>query len=156
MWVGLSAFVLFLLIAPYFPTGRVGPCGAPTVRSEVRSLSAALAQYRSDYDRFPPLNEDDIRSANRNIMSALMCSGPDATMALWNPRKIQFFHVAQARLRNGVFCDPWMRPYRFAYATNLLHPGPACSSGIVIWSAGRNGKDELGAGDDVVECVSDR
>ena len=158
IWVGLSAIVLGIVMSPYFHTSRTDPRGSPTVKVEMRSLSAALAQYRAEYDHLPALDGDDFRVVNQKVMSVLMCSGPDETMVLWNPNKIRFFHVAQTRLSNGVFCDPWRRPYHFAYATNLAasRPGNDCSSGIAIWSVGRNGKDELGAGDDVLACVSDR
>ena len=93
----------------------------------VQDLSVALKAYDTDYGRYPP-------GPNAAMVRALTPKGP---------KGIAFYSFRPDQISaSGEFLDPWSRPY--IYESGNPRPG------FRLYSVGPNGKDEGGAGDDIM------
>ncbi len=122
----------FLLLALNFTTllaivkmRRVS--ASETARTEARTLAIALATYRREHDGALPTDL-------RGVVDALAGSRPGTDEV--------YFKFNPGRRTLIGYKDPWFRLYRYELDADA-------STGFRIWSVGRNGTDENGAGDDV-------
>jgi hypothetical protein len=116
-------------------------------RMMIKMLEMALTMYRNDFGAYP----DDTRPVA--VFNALTGYGadpdvPDPAIVArpdWHGPYIrcdakQFRNAA----RNQELIDSWGQPYRL----RLQQPRHN-KDGVDLWSCGRNGRDEDGAGDDI-------
>lgn len=131
LWfIPVSLGCLFALHYAFFHLAYArGISKSAYMRGYVRSVGAALQQYRVEYGEMP-------QGTNAEITSKLMGQ---------NPRKIVFLEQQGPNRLNsrGELVDIWDTPYRFDFSSPDMPR---------VWSCGPNRKDENGAegSDDIV------
>lgn len=100
MWLalvalGLGAFLVWHL-GPRLPDERV-----PVIDHEMRAISIALAQYKTEFGVYPS-------GDSRTICRALRGE---------NAKKMRFIDMKV--MPDGVLIDPWGTPYRIYYSGDL-------------------------------------
>ena len=98
-----------------------------TARTEVRTLTIALATYQRDHGQLP-----SDAGALVELLSRERTSGTGQV----------YFRFQVERRKVQGYLDPWGQPYR--YEVDAEAP-----SGFRFWSLGRDGIDDGGHGDDV-------
>jgi hypothetical protein len=125
-------------------------------RVQIRGICVAMAMYESDTGSSPADGllgrTDPVLGANRVLER--ICPAFAARVGAPSPRR-RYLDVAPYEISAEGFLDPWGRPYRLRLRPLPPGPGvPASSVGIAVWSVGRNGIEENGDGDDVLEVVT--
>lgn len=115
-----------------------GPTGA--TKSELSSMATAVDLYVRLHGQLPDLNITNV-SANAQLFSLL------SSESLVEP--------VQSK-GQALFLDKWGQPFNVVRKRNSRDGNGICTCdrhSIVIWSNGRNGKNEAGIGDDIsAEC----
>jgi general secretion pathway protein G len=97
---------------------------------EVQDLYIALRTYWRNNGRYPP-------SGKRNLLIYL-----DGDPKNGGSSEVYYLFKPDSRVQSNSFLDPWGRPY--------LYRAPAQKVGEpMVWSAGPDGKNQRGKGDDV-------
>jgi hypothetical protein len=136
VFILIGAVILFVLFFPAMnhPPGQ----WAPQAKSQqgVVSLAVALRCYWIEYGEFP-------RGDTVNVLKILEAGNADGQ----NPRKIVFIEFRQSDLdKIGRFLDGWGRPIVIAFSDDRRQ--------VTIKSYGKNGKDDGGQRDDIVEVIT--
>jgi type II secretory pathway pseudopilin PulG len=97
-------------------------------KNEIRALLAVTRTYKKVNQSYP-------QAGNAQLVEQL-----SQTHIRESERKRPYFNFDPNRVKNGLFVDPWSRPYIYQVG----------NSGIKIYSLGPNGRDESGGGDDIV------
>jgi general secretion pathway protein G len=110
--------------------------GAVTkAKTTVAALETAIAMYEGDLGAYPP-------TGNAELVSALQDDPGDVD---WNGPYMEFKHD---ELKDEQLLDPWGHPYVYV-SVNGGSPEHRSRS-YDLCSLGQNGKDDGGAGDDIV------
>jgi hypothetical protein len=152
--LGYFSFLWVLLLIPIFwllPSKSAARENANRVKAKNTAAQLVLAtnQYYREYGRLPlstAHQNADFSPANGALLDVLRGLNPQE-----NPRGIVFFETPADRFRGSALVDPWGRPYRIVLDTNYDNQinlgGQFISMPVAIWSMGKNGRDESGAGD---------
>ena len=147
------ALVLFVFLTLMFPlVGRVkGNAQRMEAKNMDMQLVTALKQYHIEYGKFPLAStklDTDSEPDNGAVLDVLR-----AVNTSDNPRRVAFFVARAESFRGSALVDPWGHPYRIMLDTNLdnqLNVGSeVVQQNVVVWSLGKNGRDESGMGDDI-------
>jgi hypothetical protein len=142
----IVVFLLGLLVPAIHGPGGMSAEYAKS-QQKVVSLATALRAYWIEYGEIP-------RGDAANMLRVLEARNNDGQ----NPRKIIFieFRPAVKRLfwevrkgdrdNEGLYLDGWGRPFIIQFSADRRQ--------VTIKSYGRNGKDDGGKGDDIVEVVT--
>ncbi len=115
----ILALVVLVLCVGIVRAIYLGRSSADKIRSDVKEIGLAMAQYRSVIGRYPQGN-------NVEISRALLEQNSNTnTFVKYRPRNMS---------RSGEALDPWGTPYRF-YFSSRAEDG---SFHIMIQSAGAN------------------
>jgi type II secretory pathway pseudopilin PulG len=141
--------VIFLMAAvsvPAFVGARMGAQKAMAA-TQCRSIQLALENYASEYGKYPAVPTDAAGEADNAAVVAVL-RAQDTTL---NPRGVAFFETRSTDIGGGQVLDPWKRPLHFSFGTGgKVEAGVEHGSGTTtVWSAGPNGINEKGGGDDV-------
>ena len=98
-------------------------------RLEITLLEIALREYRIEQGKYPPAGNESLV----HNLSGGKEEGGEKTIR-------RYFDFKSASVQSGSVLDPWGAPYRY-----LLH----ASEQFQLYSAGPNGIDERGNGDDI-------
>jgi general secretion pathway protein G len=112
--------ILAAVVVPKF-TGRTQQARVTAAKADISNLKLALQTFETDNDRFPTTEEG----------LAALVDKPAAELPGWKHAYVE-----------KVPTDPWGHPYIYR------SPG-ANNADFDLYSAGPNGQDENGAGDDV-------
>ena len=110
--------------------------GAVTkAKSTIAALETAIAMYHGDFGTYPA-------SGNSDLVKAL---AEDPDNPTWQGPYMEF---KQDELSGGTLLDPWGKPYVY---TSVKGGSPQHRNrSYDLYSLGPNGKDDAGAGDDIV------
>jgi hypothetical protein len=140
--LGYLTLVAGIAALRYFP----GQMRVARAAADARALALGIEEFMKAEGRAPaPLpaegadGEIDPAAALRGLFGV-----EDGKVRLRPP---------EDRVKDGVVVDPWGRAYRIAVDGDgngkiSLH-GIAAPHSAIVWSAGENGLDERGGGDDV-------
>jgi hypothetical protein len=154
--VALSALLL-LCLWPALPRGVDSRRDRALV--EIRAFATAVAMYEADTGISPAsglLAPGDSIDFGSRVISRLyppvtVQASPVVLSAPRSGPKVYLADLADRLCILGIL-DPWGRPYRLAPTSQSVRAGGGAGpQGIVMWSVGRNGVDEGGKGDDVVD-----
>jgi hypothetical protein len=119
----------------------------------MRNIQLAISSYQAYYGCLPFPANTSREIENTLLVAVLMGKTNDVQVARVNPKGIQFLTVADSSLKGGEFIDSWGHPYHILFeaegSRRAVSEIRRESTSIEIWSAGPNGIDERGNGDDV-------
>ena len=104
-------------------------------KSAIAALETAISMYQGDMGDYPP-------SGNEALVKALQ---DDPNKPDWQGPYMEFKHD---ELKDGEYIDPWGKPYTYVSSTDGSPEHRQTS--YDLYSLGPNGKDDAGAGDDLV------
>ena len=126
-------------------------------RQRALAIKVGIEQYRIEYQRWP--TTDDAPEADffegeeyDRLASALCAVGSGEDLAIVNPKKIVYL---EANLEEEPLGDYWGNPFGILIDHDddgevLTADGTVVHEAVLVWSLGPNGKDEGGAGDDLI------
>lgn len=132
---------------------RTGGHARALALCHIRMLRAAVFMYVEDTGSSPAEGLSPLDSPGMVATQVMARLYPLAEVRPVVPSGQRIYLSAYTdRLRILCLLDPWGRPYRMAVK---VHPSGGGERGqateIAVWSVGRNGVDEGGGGDDVVD-----
>ncbi len=123
-------------------------------KAAVVNVSAAVKGYYTEYGKYPlaaSTSKNVAMAGDNNRLFDILRARPGTEAE--NPRRIVFFEKPRTRRRlrpksgfgtDGVFYDPWGRPYQICIDPSgddlIPNPddptGPPIRSGVIVWSFG--------------------
>jgi hypothetical protein len=150
--------VVILLAVACMPVTQSSREYWAVVMCTIDNLRIALSCYHDDVGYYPP-GDAERDEGNMNMVLALSDKsaedgGKGGPFSPYYEFREYDLMPSEHRPSCKVLVDPWDAPYRYVRATDnegnikpeMLDKNPKTYS---IWSCGRNGKDENGAGDDI-------
>ena len=120
-------------------------------KNNAMQLAIATKQFHAEYGHLPLSSAND--SADLSPENGVLLDVLRARDEQENPRGIVFFESREDRFRGSALVDPWGQPYRIVLDTNgdgQINVGnKMLRTPVAVWSIGKNGRDEAGAGDDI-------
>jgi hypothetical protein len=119
------------------------------------NLCKAVDAFEVDNNHVPRLwLYGNIMTYNSNLVAILTGSTSSAAARAENPSFQVYLTPTPDSCRQGVWVDPWGNPYHVALDENgdgKVRVGEThVLSEMVIWTAGANGINEFGRGDDIM------
>lgn len=121
--------------------------------AEINELTGAVKSFYADHGYYPvPANKLSDATV-KDVLPVLLAQSESSDVRLLNPELVLYVNVSSGRFLNGDYLDPWGSPYHLLLTTNtvpkLIIGGFTVGDNVVIWSNGRNRKNEMGHGDDI-------
>ncbi len=108
--------IIGVLMSLLFPAvqGALDAAKKAQAKNDVMQIATAIVAFDTEYGRLPDSNATPRQLDSNNILGAL--TGSDTNL---NPRRIIFLEVLNYKkgkggISNGIFVDPWARPYYVA------------------------------------------
>lgn len=128
-------------------------------KSTLSAIVTAVKMYETTYGELPWSHQDtdkifgDANIVEYNTFIELLTSSPGPnTEHVTNTRKIRFLDVPPNYQEKG-FTDAWGKPFKVILDTNydmgILIEDKVVNGNILVYSYGKNGKDENGENDDI-------
>jgi hypothetical protein len=133
----------------WYSFGRDHKDKMPQVVLDVRSLQAAIINYRFEYGTTGIFGKsNDVQQVSEILLKTLIADNEGEPINS-NPKKIRFLELLAGQGKKGRFLDPWSHPYNLVIGINTNISKYAVKDGVAVWSSGTNGINENGFGDDI-------
>jgi prepilin-type N-terminal cleavage/methylation domain-containing protein len=147
--------IIAVLMSLLFPAvqGALDSAKKAQAKNDVVQIATAIVAFDTEYGRLPGSNSAP-QQLTTNLLGAL--TGSDTTL---NPRRIIFLEVLNYRkgkggLSNGIFVDPWARPYYVALdgdydnQVGVSTNGTAASNAAImkkvgVWNENANNRQQV-------------
>lgn len=147
-WAAVLAYLVLSALS-----AKRGPHPRVYVKAEVKTIEVALRQYYAEYHSWPvPTNHPEDQIDNAPLMDILCARTNSASCQTWNPKRYRMFEPRRPG-PNGECLDHWGNPYHIIVDVTfdgVISVGDATvRKEVVVWSDGKNKKNEWGQGDDI-------